>query len=549
MLSVALLFVVASLISFAEDWVVIEDFGDKQSPNIEKIVQAGTGEIYALGFSEGAFILKFDGENWTVHENPDLNFANDMDVDADGKVWIGTGIKHNSTIEGSVVVFDGEYWEVFKAENTALPAGVTDVEVFENTIWLGCAELSDVWGESYGGLVKIDADDYSDDTNWKIINKDEYPDFKSNYVNSIAIDKYGSAWVASGDYDGGQGGLQVYQTSDQFYNYPYDDDGFRGHYGYYIYIDHNDIKWMNPAREGFMLPEPQGLFRLRLMGNWAEFSTDNSDLENNGVLYVHVNRNDEVLVKTYAGMQKFDGDSPSGWTDFDIDASGLADYEINDIITDFNENVWYATSKGIAVWNDDEVVFGDLAPPAPENLRMTPGDTSIYFQWDPVVPFAGEINYRLYYRQEADAPWGLALDNIKNTYTTISKHFLSDKVDHRFVVRAFNVDNQLESGSSNEVVLEAEVGVFEDFPVEYAIVSPNPFEANFDLVFYLKEPGEVELQIVDGVGDIVKLIDLGILNAGEHMKTFDASNLSPGAYFMSINCKGSGRTLKIINVE
>ncbi|NUO19453.1 T9SS type A sorting domain-containing protein [bacterium] len=70
------------------------------------------------------------------------------------------------------------------------------------------------------------------------------------------------------------------------------------------------------------------------------------------------------------------------------------------------------------------------------------------------------------------------------------------------------------------------------FPSEFALSAyPNPFNSHTTLNFTLPKTGDVELRIVNILGQEVERLNLGRLTGGAHRHAFDASSLSTGLYF------------------
>ncbi|MDZ7315185.1 MAG: T9SS type A sorting domain-containing protein [candidate division KSB1 bacterium] len=82
-------------------------------------------------------------------------------------------------------------------------------------------------------------------------------------------------------------------------------------------------------------------------------------------------------------------------------------------------------------------------------------------------------------------------------------------------------------------------------PLDYALMQnfPNPFNPTTTIVFQLKESGYATLQVYDLLGRRVMTLVDGELKAGTHKITLDASELSPGIYFYSLNA-GSFKEMK-----
>jgi hypothetical protein len=63
---------------------------------------------------------------------------------------------------------------------------------------------------------------------------------------------------------------------------------------------------------------------------------------------------------------------------------------------------------------------------------------------------------------------------------------------------------------------------------------PNPFNANTNISFSLAEAGNVSLKVYDITGRLVTTLVEGQMDAGEHVVSWDASNVSSGVYFYKL---------------
>jgi hypothetical protein len=63
---------------------------------------------------------------------------------------------------------------------------------------------------------------------------------------------------------------------------------------------------------------------------------------------------------------------------------------------------------------------------------------------------------------------------------------------------------------------------------------PNPFNANTNISYSLVEASNVDLKVYDITGRLVATLVNGYEEAGEHVATWDASNVSSGVYFYKL---------------
>ena len=81
---------------------------------------------------------------------------------------------------------------------------------------------------------------------------------------------------------------------------------------------------------------------------WKVYKTSNSDIPDNVVYAMAVDKQNNLWIGTLLGLAKFDG---SEWTKYDLMNSGQP-YTVSSIVIDGNNNKWLATGRGLAVYNE-----------------------------------------------------------------------------------------------------------------------------------------------------------------------------------------------------
>jgi Secretion system C-terminal sorting domain len=77
-------------------------------------------------------------------------------------------------------------------------------------------------------------------------------------------------------------------------------------------------------------------------------------------------------------------------------------------------------------------------------------------------------------------------------------------------------------------------------------VYPNPISDNGTIDFDIAEQGKASVKVYNLNGDLVKVIDLGVKNKGNHKVRFNASELSVGSYIMSLESVSDRKIAKFI---
>lgn len=78
---------------------------------------------------------------------------------------------------------------------------------------------------------------------------------------------------------------------------------------------------------------------------------------------------------------------------------------------------------------------------------------------------------------------------------------------------------------------------------------PNPFNPETSISFTLKNNASVKLTVFDANGSIVSVLNNGQMAKGKHNVVFNASELSTGVYFYSLNVDGLSQTKKMLFIK
>ena len=74
---------------------------------------------------------------------------------------------------------------------------------------------------------------------------------------------------------------------------------------------------------------------------------------------------------------------------------------------------------------------------------------------------------------------------------------------------------------------------------------PNPFSNETNVTLYLNQPGTLNLQITNSLGQVVKTTDYDNLQHGTHTLVIDGSDLTPGIYFYTLTINGYAVTKRM----
>lgn len=95
--------------------------------------------------------------------------------------------------------------------------------------------------------------------------------------------------------------------------------------------------------------------------------------------------------------------------------------------------------------------------------------------------------------------------------------------------------NNLYIDDINILTYSTAVGIDEKTQKNSVEIYPNPFSTITNLEINLFKSDKVKVEIFNMVGQVVKSIQMGELNAGEHIVKIDAADLDAGVYFVNVS--------------
>ncbi|TAH44351.1 MAG: T9SS type A sorting domain-containing protein [Bacteroidetes bacterium] len=107
-------------------------------------------------------------------------------------------------------------------------------------------------------------------------------------------------------------------------------------------------------------------------------------------------------------------------------------------------------------------------------------------------------------------------------------------------------DSQLCEKCELVEILDASLGIEEEVSLAAFYVYPNPLSERTTFLFSLKSKQFVRLQIFDLSGKLLRTIIESDLVAGEHVRAFDASDLSSGIYFFRFSSNERSQAGRLI---
>ncbi|MFA7419267.1 MAG: T9SS type A sorting domain-containing protein [Melioribacteraceae bacterium] len=128
--------------------------------------------------------------------------------------------------------------------------------------------------------------------------------------------------------------------------------------------------------------------------------------------------------------------------------------------------------------------------------------------------------------------------NSPKSYTFTDAAAPAGKVEYRL--------KQIDFDGKFEYSIVAEVNV--EVPGKLVLYQnmPNPFNPTTEIKFALPKVSNVELSIYNMLGEKVETLASGMMNAGEHKVSFNATNLSSGVYFYKLTTESNSSIKKMI---
>ena len=74
---------------------------------------------------------------------------------------------------------------------------------------------------------------------------------------------------------------------------------------------------------------------------------------------------------------------------------------------------------------------------------------------------------------------------------------------------------------------------------------PNPFNPSTNLVFDLPHSSPVTLTVYNSLGQVVDILESGVLPAGHYIRIWDASQFATGIYFAEFNTGSYNQVRKL----
>jgi|GEM_PF-1552770 len=377
------------------------------------------GEVWAAGSNIGVF--KFDGENWKQVTIPGATgsnkFYNDIEVDSQGNVWIGTsfglcqigysgdttlfktsnsGISSNlissiycdineiwfATSGGGACCFNGSDWISYTKENSGISSNyVGDIYKDNNgKLWFGTEADGIIvfdginWHDfsmSFGKIpsditreIRIDNDErvwiatnkglvLKDGANWEYFNKDNSI-LGHNNITAIETTISGGCWIGHGG-----GGLFKFENG-EIHDYSNSNPNLINETIIELSIYNNRL-WVGTSGGGAAVFDGQ---------NWINYTDNNSGLHKMFIYSFGFDQQNNIWFGTSNGFAVLYNDNT--WESWDNSNSSFPNTSVNAIFIDDNNNKWLGTDDGLIVFDGTTFIQYDTSnSPIPNNTVLS----------------------------------------------------------------------------------------------------------------------------------------------------------------------------------
>ncbi|MFZ2325104.1 MAG: T9SS type A sorting domain-containing protein [Ignavibacteriaceae bacterium] len=205
-------------------------------------------------------------------------------------------------------------------------------------------------------------------------------------------------------------------------------------------------------------------------------------------------------------------------------------YFVTDAALDFSDPTWYAASL------NNPITVSGVVPVELTSFSAVGTRNGVQLNWQT----ATEINNQRFEIERSNDSQNFTLVGFVNgrgTTTEKSSYSFVDKGinEGKYYYRLKQVDYN--GAYEYSQVIEVEFSV----PKEFVLAQnyPNPFNPATTLSFGLPVESNITLSVYNSLGELVKVVAQGTLQAGTHNMNFDAVDLPSGIYLYTLNAKGT----------
>lgn len=205
-------------------------------------------------------------------------------------------------------------------------------------------------------------------------------------------------------------------------------------------------------------------------------------------------------------------------------------YFVSDAALDFSDPTWYSANL------NNPITVSGIVPVELTSFSAVGTKNGVQLNWET----ATEINNQRFEIERSNDSQNFTIVgfvNGKGTTTEKSSYSFIDKgvSEGKYYYRLKQVDYN--GAYEYSEVIEVEFSVPQVFSL--AQNYPNPFNPATTLSFGLPVESNITLSVYNSLGELVKVVAQGTLQAGTHNMNFEAVDLPSGIYLYTLNAKGS----------
>ncbi len=205
-------------------------------------------------------------------------------------------------------------------------------------------------------------------------------------------------------------------------------------------------------------------------------------------------------------------------------------YFVSDAALDFTDPTYYSINQ------NNPITVSGIVPVELTSFSAVGTRDGVQLNWET----ATEINNQRFEIERSNDSRNFTIVgsvNGRGTTTEKSSYSFVDKGvnEGKYYYRLKQVDYNGAYEYSD--VIEVEFSV----PQEFVLAQnyPNPFNPTTTLSFGLPVESNITLSVYNSLGELVKVVAQGTLQAGTHNMNFDAVDLPSGIYMYTLNAKGT----------
>lgn len=322
-------------------------FENNENYNVTDLFVTSTGTTYA-GTTSGLLKLESGSSELIIPSGPANNAFLSLDVDSDGKLWVGTG---QDVFGIGVMSFDGSQWDLLsKSTVPDLPSNA-----YHKVYAKGNTKYFCNWGQ---GLTVLEQDSltYYTAATTGIAGIPNNPNFL--VVNDVRVDSKNNIWILnllSAD----AAPLSVIRSTNDVHSFQFSNPHITSNdYAYHLEIDQYDTKWfaITTGSLGLYYFNENGTFdnpaddkmgRLRTSDGLSSSTVSALALDKLGSLWVGTNVGVNII---------FD---PSNPTSRISSVTALSQQTVTDIAVDPLNQKWVGTVQGLFHLSEDGTFIYD----------------------------------------------------------------------------------------------------------------------------------------------------------------------------------------------